>query len=137
MDDRDAITAYALRRLPDPTFRERLRAVAADGSRPIITALASDPLPSIWDQVHALGDAANVLFPVGPIGNGFIILTMTLETVSDPDVAYQAPLKDDCTFGLFMARIMQDGALGTDVGYRLASHGTIEQARADLVGVAE
>ncbi|MGH7069176.1 MAG: hypothetical protein ACREFO_04075 [Acetobacteraceae bacterium] len=131
--DREAITSYALQRLLDPKFRRRLQATTPDGEQPIIAALPHDLLSDVWGQVHDLGDAGNVLFP---LGDGFLLLAMTLTQVSDRESEAPDRLRDECTMGLFVARLMHDGGMANEVVYRVTDE-VVEKGRADLVGVAE
>ena len=59
--DRDALAKFVYDRLLDSSFRSRLTVRAADGTRPIVCVLASDPVLRLLHELQAAGGAANVV----------------------------------------------------------------------------
>ncbi len=135
--DRAAINRMVFHKLSDRAFRQRLTAVAPDGTRPIVAALPSDQLSELIGPIVAVGGGANI---VVPWLNGILAFTLFVEHRPDDvpaDVDVEGHL-GDCTLGVFLARLLVDGGGGrfayavtfTDVG------GEPTQARAELVAVA-
>jgi hypothetical protein len=110
-----------------------LTAVTPDGEHPIIPALRSDLLGRVLSDVQAAGGAGNVVVPVA---NGYIVIALTTAPRSVGETTTHPPLRADCTIGLLVARLIQDGCEdGKTHTYCLVSSGR-KAARADLVGIA-
>lgn len=129
--DRQAIMELAYRKLRDPAWRSRLTAHAPDGSRPIVFALADDPMQKVVKDADNVGGSANVVLPVL---NG--IAVFTIEDATPEDLANGAPrITEECTVGLFFQRLVADGGHAT---YCLPSAGNehSDSGRAELVALA-
>lgn len=133
--DRARITSYAMARLADPGFRAKLAAVTPTGERPIIAALRSDRLLDVIDRVHESGGAGNVIVPV--VGNdGFVIMAIRVQKVAHTEVHDGERLGTDCTVGLAIRRLLEDGALDQSRVYYTGADDS-EEATTELIGVAE
>lgn len=133
--DRGRITSYAMARLADPGFRAKLSAVTPAGERPIIAALRSDRLLDVIDRVHESGGAGNVLVPV--VGNdGFVIMAIRVQKVAQTEVHGGEHLGTDCTVGVAIRRLIEDGAIDHPLVYYTGTDDS-EEATTELVGVAE
>ena len=131
--ERDDLLAEVLSRMGDPAFRNLLCAVAPDGSHPLIPAFKSDTLHGVLSDVQASGGAGNV---VVPLANGFMIIAMSTSSRSVGETATHPPLDVNCTIGVLLARLVQDGREdGEARTYCLVGTGA-EAARADLAGIA-
>jgi len=92
--ERDSIIAYAMRRLTEKGFRDKLTAVAADGSMPIIPALLSDRFSDVIGSVQSEGGIGNTLssdITMGLViarvfGDGDSGSTLTYVVPGEPDV---------------------------------------------------
>jgi len=135
VDDVNRTSMYALRRLAEPGFRERLKAVAADGQRPILPKLLSERLIDVAHEVCNLGGAANVLVPL-PHRSGCFILS--LHVTREASFWAHPKLSPEVTLGVFIARAIEDGTSGVQI-YSLpdACSTGIDTASAEFVGVAE
>lgn len=105
--DRATLTEAVYRRLADRDFRKRLTATARDGSRPIIVALRDDPMRVLLAKLEGAGGSGNVVVPAF---NGFLVVSMTTETLTEtaPDESEVDELTADCTVGVFMERLTID-----------------------------
>lgn len=110
--DRASMTRLIYRRLTDPDFRDRLSAVAPDGSLPIIVTLRDDPMTDLLHKVATAGGAANVVVPAL---NGFLVIDMEVggSSASAGPGSDTDKLTADCTVGVFVARLAVDNDAAT------------------------
>jgi hypothetical protein len=132
-DERDQVSSSILKRLTDPAFRKLLTATTPSGEHPVIPALRSDLLGRVLSDVQASGGAGNV---VVPIANGYMVIALTTPPRTVGETTTHRPIKADCTIGLLIARLIDDGCEdGEMLTYCLVGSGP-KAARADLVGLA-
>jgi len=127
--DRDAVVAAILGRLQESSFR-KLLAVAPDGTRPILPALLSDTFASVLKEAHVAGGIANLVVPVS---NGYFVVQLRTSPAAAHEIASKPALRADCTVGVLLARLIQDGP---ENSYVVLSPCDGETARANLAGVA-
>jgi len=120
----------------DESFRRFMTAVAPDGTRPIVTSLSTDFMSEVLNEIRAVGGQGNV---VAPWLNGMIVFSVAFgdDCPTPPPV-----LRDDCTVGVFLARLHMDLAHKEDPSqsYQFASEASAgskaDTGHAELVGVA-
>jgi hypothetical protein len=129
VDLRERVTRLVYDNLSDRAFRQCLTATAEDGSRPIIVVLPADPMLELVRKVEAAGGAGNIVMPKA---NGFVVVAVERDAQDDKDAGLLTP---DCTAGVFVARVLADGAGNS---YRFAVEGPGERrgtGRAELVAL--
>jgi hypothetical protein len=137
---RQAVAKDALSRLAERSFRQKLTAVAPDGSRPVIPALLEDRFYEVVEQVHRSGGVGNV---VVPFAAGLIILALHTSHVSNDESIDYPMLSPEVTVGVVIARFLQDAPAGESLGYLMpyacaqCDDDGAELASTELVGMAE
>jgi len=137
--ERDSIIAYAMRRLTEKGFRDKLTAVAADGSMPIIPALLSDRFSDVIGSVQSEGGIGNIVLPA-PGGAGYVVLATRIRSIICEDSLQYSTLSSDITMGLVIARVFGDGDSGSTLTYVVPGEpdvGGTEVASTELAGVAD
>jgi hypothetical protein len=138
--DRSATTKLLYKRLLDPKFRKLVKAADADGAKPLIVALPSDPISYLLDQLRMHDWTGNVVVPAL---NGFVLFAF--DFASGPyrhqdDRAVESPiaLRSDCTVGVFLQRLELDLVARRRVAYQLEVElpGQQREGRAELIGLA-
>jgi hypothetical protein len=136
--DRAQLTKLTYTKLADPRFRERLKAVAPDGTRPITIAQRDDQMTFVLDDVIRLGGSSNV---VVPFLNGVAVLTMVMDVGAHDNHGKPCNLiKGECTVGVFIERLRSDEAFadgGVLYGFVIERQDLRQDAgQAELVAVA-
>lgn len=106
--NRDEVLSQVYRRLADREFASRLKAIDAEGNTPVVAAVAETSIRTVLDEVNAFGGTATV---VAALFDGLVIFQVE-DGVSDLSAdggVTPGDLDTDCTIGLLVARMIEDG----------------------------
>ena len=119
---RTALRRRVSRALIDPAFNRRLANGAPEKqSRPVVIGLRDDHLTDIVREVMTVGGSAVVVMPYLDAPQDLAVLPLSVGSAAPRDAGGQPAvvdlIREQCTLGLFLQRLLSDQPGGGEVTY--------------------